>query len=41
MELVVDLLYGMAFIILGLLLIYFLIKRVKDKKNENFEQRKN
>jgi Flp pilus assembly protein TadB len=41
MEIVEGLLYAIAFVILGVALIYFLIKRIRDRKNENFEQRKN
>ena len=41
MDIIEGILYAMAFIILSLALIYFLIKRIRDKKKENFEQRKN
>ena len=41
MEILVGTLYGIAIVVSGLLLIYFLIKRIKDRKSENFEQRKN
>jgi uncharacterized membrane protein len=33
--------YGLGVLIALVLLIYFIVKRVKDKKTENFEKRDN
>lgn len=31
--------YGLGFLVAAILLIYFLIKRLEDRKNEDFEKR--
>jgi flagellar biogenesis protein FliO len=33
--------YGLGVLIALILLVYFIVKRVKDKKSENFEKRDN
>jgi len=33
--------YGLGVLIALVLLVYFIVKRVKDKKTENFEKRDN
>jgi hypothetical protein len=31
--------YGLGFLVAGILLVYFIIKRYQDRKNEDFEKR--
>jgi len=33
--------YGLGILIALILLVYFIVKRVRDKKSENFEKRDN
>ena len=39
MAAVVVFFYGLGFLIVGVLLVYFIIKRLQDRKNEDFEKR--
>lgn len=41
MDYFIGFFYLVTFLVLAILLIYLLRKRIKDKKLENFEQRKN
>lgn len=40
-EMVILTFYGGGFIVMAVLLVYFISKRIRDKKNEDFEDRSN